>query len=71
MKRTDIDAVIGFVNRFHIGYLLFIEYELEEGVEECRILEDIERIVERFLDAEDVRETAQLLLNRIKEKNNY
>lgn len=71
MKRTDVDAVIGFVNRFHIGYLLFIEYELEEGMDERRILEDIERIVERFFNVEDVGETARLLLNRIKEKNNY
>lgn len=71
MKRTDVDAVIGFINRFHIGYLFFIEYELEEGIDERRILEDIERIVERFFNVEDVGETAQLLLNRIKEKNNY
>ncbi|MCM1530288.1 MAG: hypothetical protein NC093_09880 [Alistipes sp.] len=51
--------------------MLFIEYELEEGIDERRILEDIKRIVERFLDVEDVGETVQLLLNCTKEKNNY
>ncbi len=50
---------------------LIIEYALEENMNEDEILEDVERMVEKCFDVEDVKQTLRLILNRIKEKNNY
>lgn len=69
--KTDVDVMIGRLNRMQIGYSLIIEYALEENMNEDEILEDVERMVERCFDVEDVKQTSRLLLNRIKEKNNY
>ncbi len=70
-ERTDVDVMLGRLNRMQIGYSFIIEYTLEENMNEDEILEDIERMVERCFDVEDVKQTSRLILNRIKEKNNY
>ncbi len=70
-ERTDVDVMIGRLNRMQIGYSLIIEYALEENMNEDEILEDVERMVEKCFDVEDVKQTSRLILNRIKEKNNY
>lgn len=70
-ERTDVDVMIERLNRMQIGYSLIIEYALEENMNEDEILEDVERMVERCFDVEDVKQTSRLIFNRIKEKNNY
>ncbi len=70
-ERTDVDVMIGRLNRMQIGYSFIIEYALEENINEDEILEDDERMVEKCFDVEDVKQTSRLVLNRIKEKNNY
>ncbi len=70
-ERTDVDVMIGRLNRMQIGYSVLVAYGLERNIDENAILEDIERMVERCFDVEDVKQTSRLILNRIKEKNNY
>jgi len=70
-ERTDVDVMIERLNRMQIGYSFIIEYAFEENMNEDEILEDVERMVERCFGVEDVKQTSRLVLNRIKEKNNY
>lgn len=70
-ERTDVDVMIERLNRMQIGYSLIIEYALEKDMNEDEILEDVERMVERCFDVEDVKQISRLIFNRIKEKNNY
>jgi len=70
-EKTDVDVMIERLNRMQIGYSLIIEYAFEENMNEDEILEDVERMVEKCFDVEDVKQTSRLVLNRIKEKNNY
>ncbi len=70
-ERTDVDVMIERLNRMQIGYSVLVAYGLERNIDENAILEDIERMVERCFGVEDVKQTSRLVLNRIKEKNNY
>lgn len=71
MRITDVDIMIKYLDRMQIGYSALVAHGLESNMNENFILEDIEIMVERCLDVEDVKQTAQLIFNRIKEKNNY
>lgn len=71
MRITDVDIMIKWLDRMQIGYSALVAHGLESNMNEKFILEDIEIMVERCLDVGDVKQTAQLIFSRIKEKNNY
>ncbi|MCM1222942.1 MAG: hypothetical protein NC548_51670 [Lachnospiraceae bacterium] len=71
MRITDVDIMIKYLDRMQIGYSALVAYGLESNMNEKFILEDIEIMVERCLDVDDIKQTAQFIFSRIKEKNNY
>ena len=71
LNETDVDLMIKHLDRIQIGYSALVAYAMEDGMNENEILDDIESMVIRGFDDENVKEISELVFNQLKKRNNY